>query len=83
MQNNLDKIEKQFQNEIAMAGNDAAIEEMRIRYLGKKGRLEEVLITLGSLSSERRKVVGTAANHLKQVIEQTLASRQKELSNRI
>ncbi len=49
------------------------IEEIRVKYLGKKGELTAVLRSMGSLSAEERPVVGALANEVRQSIENEIA----------
>jgi len=52
------------------------LEEVRVRYLGKKGQLTELLKTLGTLPAEDRPKVGALVNEAKQVLEQSLKDRR-------
>ena len=49
--------------------DDAALEALRIKYLGKKGELTAVLRGMGQLSPEERPVVGQIANEVRAEIE--------------
>ena len=62
MLNKLKEIEDSGINEINGSSSTAALEELRIKYLGKKGALTSILRQLGTLSSEERPKVGAAAN---------------------
>lgn len=57
------------------------LEELRVRFLGKKGELTGILKELGSLSAEERKYAGAEANNLKNEISGLLAGKKKELSS--
>ncbi len=60
---------------------DADLESLRIRYLGKKGDLTQVLRGMGALSPEERPIVGQIANEVRADIESALAEKvrlQKE-----
>lgn len=48
------------------------IESIRVKYMGKKGMLTEVLKTMGSLSAEERPLIGKMANELRDYIENKL-----------
>ncbi len=54
---------------------DADLEQIRIRYLGKKGELTGVLRGMGALSAEERPVVGQIANEVREFIEGALAKK--------
>ena len=69
MKEMLEKIEQSALSEIA-AG--VSTEEIRIKYLGKKGELTKVLRGMGALSAEERPVVGALANTVRANIETAL-----------
>lgn len=56
-----------------------ALEQIRIRVLGKKGALSEVLRGLGSVSAEERPKIGAIANDWKRKIEDALEARKSRL----
>ena len=74
MQNQLKDIlqdaKAQLQNVASI--NDA--EEIRVKLLGKKGRLTEILRSMGSLNDEDRKTMGKAANEVRTEIENLLVT---------
>jgi len=61
------------------AGDPEALEQIRIRILGRKGELTEILRGLGALPPEIRREVGQQANALKARIEAALEARQQAL----
>ncbi|HEY4719538.1 MAG TPA: phenylalanine--tRNA ligase subunit alpha [Candidatus Methylomirabilis sp.] len=61
------------------AGDPEALEQIRIRILGRKGELTEILRGLGALPPEIRRAVGQQANALKARIEAALEGRQQAL----
>jgi phenylalanyl-tRNA synthetase alpha chain len=64
---------------LANAPDPAALEEVRIAALGKKGRVTELTKSLGTLPAERRREAGQAFNALKREIEAALVARAAEL----
>ena len=58
------------------ADTPAALEELRVKLLGKKGELTAVLKQMGKLSAEERPVVGQLANSVRAQIEQKLEDRK-------
>jgi len=68
----------------ALAGIDslAALEEIRVRYLGRKGVVTEILRGLGQVAPEERPAVGQAANEVKAAIANALDARKAELEQR-
>ncbi|MGH7506737.1 MAG: phenylalanine--tRNA ligase subunit alpha [Longimicrobiales bacterium] len=66
---------------IAAADDAAQLEELRVRFLGRKeGRLTAVMRELGRMSPEERPLAGQAANQAKTVITELLESRQAGLA---
>jgi phenylalanyl-tRNA synthetase alpha chain len=76
---NLEALESALVAEIAAAGDEAAIEAVRVSALGKKGSVSELLKTLGSMSAEERQVQGPAINGLKIRMIEALSARRAEL----
>lgn len=67
---------------IAAIGEAApeALEELRVEYLGRKGRLTGVLRHVGQLAPEERPVVGAEANRVKQALSERLDARLADAS---
>ena len=65
----------------AAAGSEslAALDEVRVRFLGKKGELTQLLKQLGALPPEERPAAGQAINKAKQALQETLDARRTEL----
>ena len=68
--------------ELAGASNAKEIEAWRIRYLGKKSRLNDVLHGLSSLPLDEKKEVGAAANRLKIELEKSLGQKEQALNQK-
>ena len=61
------------------AGDSAALDALRVQYLGKKGELTAVLKQMGKLSAEGRPAMGQLANEVRAALEEALEHRGKEL----
>ena len=73
MKETLNRIKKEALDAIASPEtDDAALESLRIKYLGKKGELTAVLRGMGALSPEERPIVGQIANEVRAEIELAL-----------
>ena len=72
MQEKLLAIKEAAFNEISAAENSGTLEEIRVKYLGKKGELTTILRGMGSLSPEERPIVGKLVNEAKSEVEQKL-----------
>ena len=55
------------------------LEQLRIKYLGKKGQLSQILRGMGKLSPEERPAVGSLANVVKQEVQTSLEQRKQDL----
>lgn len=64
---------------IAAAEDMRALEDVRVRYLGKKGEITTLLKGLGRLDAEERPAAGAAINHLKQILQEMITNRREEL----
>ena len=70
----LDQLEAEAAQEIAAAADAAALEDLRVGLLGKKGRLSGVLGAMGKLPGDERPLVGQRANVLKEQVQTLLLS---------
>ena len=75
----LEELEKQALDEIAAAADPAALEGVRVGYLGKKGRLTSQLKQLGALPAAERPAAGQAINRIKARLQQALEARRVAL----
>jgi len=76
----LEHIYTQAKATVEAASDLRELDQARVEYLGKKGRITSVLKTLGQLAPEEKKTVGQAANEVRQRLEQDISARQSELS---
>jgi phenylalanyl-tRNA synthetase alpha chain len=67
--------------QIAAAGDEAALEAVRVATLGKKGSVSALLATMGSLAPDERKVQGPKFNGLRDAVTQAIAARKAELAD--
>ncbi|MFO7248740.1 MAG: phenylalanine--tRNA ligase subunit alpha [Bacillota bacterium] len=76
MRDRLEALREEALAGIAAAQDVCALQELRVRYLGKKGALTEILRGMGSLPPEERPRVGELANEVRRTLEAALAERQ-------
>lgn len=76
---NLQAIAQQAKQAIADAQTPAQLEELRVRYLGKKGELTSQLKQIGSLPHEERPKFGDKVNAIKQEVAQLLSLKKAAL----
>src|ERR671921_2083512 len=66
---------------IAAATATDTLEELRVRYLGRKAELPNLLRGVAQLPPEERGTVGRAANQARQALEQLIEGRARELES--
>jgi phenylalanyl-tRNA synthetase alpha chain len=69
------QLREQAQEEIATAASSEAVEELRVRYLGRKAELPQMLRGVAALEPQRRGAVGKAANEARRALEQLIEAR--------
>ena len=72
MQKKLIELQETALKVIEVAKDTTAIQEIRVKYLGKKGELTTILKSMGGLSNEERPIVGKMVNDVKKVVEAKL-----------
>ena len=78
MQEQISKIREIAVEQIEKAINAKELEELRVKYLGKKGELTAILRGMGSLSAEERPVIGSKVNEARNEIEHLIKTRENE-----
>jgi phenylalanyl-tRNA synthetase alpha chain len=67
--------------QVAGAGDEAALEAVRVAALGKKGSVSELMKTLGAMSPDERKTQGPALNGLRDTVTEAIAARKAALGD--
>ncbi len=75
----LEQLEQTILSEIAAAGDEQAIEAVRVAALGKKGSVSEKLKSLGAMTPEERQLQGPVINGLKNRVAEALTERKTSL----
>ncbi|MDN2568254.1 phenylalanine--tRNA ligase subunit alpha [Aquibium sp. A9E412] len=75
----LEALERTVMGEIAAAGDEQALEAVRVAALGKKGSVSQKLKTLGAMTPDERRVMGPAINGLKERVGEAIAARRAAL----
>ncbi len=68
----IEELRRQALAEIAAAVELQALEELRVRHLGRRSRLREVMSQLGSLGADQRPAVGAASGSAQKAIQEAL-----------
>ncbi|MEL6218571.1 MAG: phenylalanine--tRNA ligase subunit alpha, partial [Pseudomonadota bacterium] len=77
----LDPIRAKYLAQVADAGDETAIETVRVTALGKKGEISLMMRELGRMTPEERKTAGPALNALKDEIMSAVSARRATLAD--
>lgn len=80
MKEQLEAIRAKAADELSAIKNSKALDDLRVKYLGKKGALTAILKQMGKLTAEDRPVMGQLANAVRADIEAAVSAKQAELS---
>src|SRR4030042_1451919 len=83
MKSKIDEIKKKAFKDIQVAADERKLFDVKVAYLGRKGKLTEMLRNLKNLNEKERKVVGPLANQARQNVESEILKHKKEISARI
>ncbi|MCW3069591.1 MAG: phenylalanyl-tRNA synthetase, alpha subunit, partial [Solirubrobacterales bacterium] len=75
----IEQLRAEAESDIAAAGSSEALEELRVRHLGRKAELPQMLRGVADLEPAERAAVGKAANEARQALEALLAARAGEI----
>jgi len=78
----IEQIKTEAERAIAAADDTHALEEARIRYLGRKAELPNLLRNVAQLEPEERAATGKAANEARRALEQAIELKTHELATR-
>lgn len=76
----IEELEKRVIKALREAGDLKSLEEARIRFLGRKGEITEILRSIGRLPPAERPVIGERINELKEGLQRILEERKAEIS---
>lgn len=82
MKEKLTAMKAQALTEINQATDMDRLNEVRIKYLGKKGELTHILRGMGGLSAEERPVIGQLANEVREQVESALTEMTKTIKEK-
>jgi len=75
----LDDLKAEATAAIQSAADPAALEKLRVEWLGKKGRVTDLLKSLGKLDADQRPKVGAEINAVKQLLNEHISERKETL----
>ncbi|ANE46172.1 phenylalanine--tRNA ligase [Paenibacillus swuensis] len=76
MKERLEGLKLEALQELKQVASQGELNDLRIKYLGKKGALTEILRGMGGLSAEERPIIGQVANDVRAAIEEVIAEKQ-------
>ncbi|MBF0454757.1 MAG: phenylalanine--tRNA ligase subunit alpha [Magnetococcales bacterium] len=79
MREQLEELKKQALIDLEATQSIDALEEVRVRTLGKKGALTKILRGLGKVSAQERPQLGVLANQIKEAFNQALEAQRSRL----
>ncbi|MCI8870477.1 MAG: phenylalanine--tRNA ligase subunit alpha [Lawsonibacter sp.] len=80
MKEQLSKIKSEALAAFGQVSTPAALDELRVKYLGKKGELTAVLKQMGRLSPEERPAMGQLANDVRAALEESIERAAQKLA---
>ena len=82
MKEKLEQISKQAKEKISEIKDLQALNDVRVKILGKKGELTEILRGMKDLSPEERPIIGSLVNKVRDEIEDTIKKAEEILKEK-
>jgi len=82
MRDQLNNIKANAEKELASVQSMQELDNIRVKYLGKKGELTTVLRSMGNLSPEERPVIGQLANEIRSFLEARIEDAKRKLEEK-
>ncbi len=79
----LEDISRQAIEAVSAAADAAALDDVRVKYLGKKGELTGLLKGLGKLPAEERPAAGAEINKAKEAVQAAISEKKESLENAV
>lgn len=83
MKEQLNKVLHEAKEKLAEAETQADMEEIRVKMLGKKGKITSMLKSMGKLAPEDRKEFGKVANKARKELESLINEKREEVKNAV
>ncbi len=80
MQQKIEEIRKKALSELAGVSDSKALDDLRVKILGKKGELTGILRSMGQVAADLRPKVGQWVNEARENIESAIAEAQKQIA---
>ncbi len=82
MKEKLDEISKMAQDKIKEIKSSQELNDLKVKVLGKKGELTEILKGMGQIAAEQRPVVGSMINNVRKEIEELISNKEEEFKQK-
>lgn len=82
MDNNFEALKQQIKEKLAVTGNLADLDKIRVEFLGKKGSITALLKNMKNLSNDEKKTFGAEVNKLKGFAAQKIDERITEIKKK-
>lgn len=82
MKEEIAKIKENSVKEINQCKEEKQLNELKVKYLGKKGELTVVLRGMGNLTSEERPIIGSLVNQVRDELETLIQKKEKEFKRK-
>lgn len=79
MKRQLEKVKEEFDFDLTSSNSQKDIENVRVKYLGKKGALTGILKQMGTLSADERPVIGKISNEMRNYISKSIEEKTAKL----
>ena len=79
MKEQIEEIQKNSLEELKNINDLQNLNEVKVKYLGKKGQLTTVLRGMGALAPEERPIIGSMVNKVRDLLEEEFTKKEKEL----
>lgn len=82
METDLDTLKKEAQDRIAASMDEKTLQDTKVFFLGKKGKLTSILRGMKDVSASQRPVIGALANQVRSDVEAAIADKMEELKQK-
>ncbi len=82
MREKLEEISKKSREKIKEIKNSQELNDLKVKVLGKKGELTEILRGMGQIAAEERPVIGSLANKVRNEVENMISEKEAEFKKR-
>ncbi len=83
MGDKISEISEVVKKKLAEIGSLQELQELKVKYLGKKGEITSMLKGLGGMSAEERPIFGQKVNHLREELEKAMARRERDVKEKL